>query len=129
MECTILPLLNANVLVAERKNRQILEGARSMMREKHMPNFYWAEAASTMHHQRSARANSIRDPRWKEANPIAPQSVRKHCECTHPEQKAIEARHEVGEMYPHRIFVQVKGIQALQPDDLIGSGKSRCSLR
>ena len=33
--------------VAERKNRQILEVARAMMREKHMPNFYWAEAAST----------------------------------------------------------------------------------
>ena len=32
--------------VAERKNRRILEVARAMMREKHMPNFYWAEAAS-----------------------------------------------------------------------------------
>ena len=33
--------------VAERKNRQILEVARAMMREKHMLNFYWAEAAYT----------------------------------------------------------------------------------
>ena len=28
--------------VAERKNRPIIEVARAMIREKHMPNFYWA---------------------------------------------------------------------------------------
>ena len=33
--------------VAKRKNRQIIEVARAMMHEKHMPNFFWAEAAST----------------------------------------------------------------------------------
>ena len=33
--------------VAERKNRQILEVVRAMLHEKNMPNFYWAEAAST----------------------------------------------------------------------------------
>ena len=33
--------------VAERKNQQILDVACTMIHEKHMPNFYWAEAAST----------------------------------------------------------------------------------
>ena len=58
-----------------------------------------------------------------------PQGVRKHCECTHPEQKPIEARHEVGEMYPHRILVWEKGIQVLQPFDPSSSGKWECSIQ
>ena len=33
--------------VTKRKNQQILEVACAMMHEKHMPNFYWAKAAST----------------------------------------------------------------------------------
>ena len=34
--------------VAERKNRHILEVARAMMNEKHLPKSYWAEAANTI---------------------------------------------------------------------------------
>ncbi|KAH9294928.1 hypothetical protein KI387_038516, partial [Taxus chinensis] len=33
--------------VAERKNRTIMEMARSMMAAKHLPNEYWAEAVAT----------------------------------------------------------------------------------
>ena len=33
--------------VAERKNRHILEVARAMLNEKHMPKSYWAKAANT----------------------------------------------------------------------------------
>ena len=82
----------------------------------------------SMHHQWSAQANSI-NPRCKEANTLAPQSVQKHCECTHPERKPREVRREVGEMYPHRILVKEKGIQVLQPFDPSSSGKLTHSLR
>lgn len=32
--------------VAERKNRTIMEMARSMLKEKHLPNDYWAEVVA-----------------------------------------------------------------------------------
>ena len=80
-------------------------------------------------HQWSARANSIRDPRWKEANPLAPQGVRKHYECTHPKRKSREARREVGRMYPHRILIREKGVQVLQLFDPTGADKSRRRFR
>jgi hypothetical protein len=33
--------------VAEQKNRSIVEAARTMLKEKSMPKFYWAEAVRT----------------------------------------------------------------------------------
>ena len=35
------------IRVTERKNRHILDVTCAMLHEKHTPNFYWAEAAST----------------------------------------------------------------------------------
>ena len=32
--------------VAERKNRSVVEAARTMLEEKSLPKFYWAEAVS-----------------------------------------------------------------------------------
>ena len=43
--CRHTPQQNA---VTKRKNRHILEVARAMMNEKHMPKSYWAEAANTV---------------------------------------------------------------------------------
>lgn len=33
--------------VAERKNRVLVEAARAMLIEKHLPDYYWAEAIGT----------------------------------------------------------------------------------
>ena len=44
LSCQYTPQQNGS---AERKNQQIIEVARAMIREKHMPDLYWAEAAST----------------------------------------------------------------------------------
>mgnify|MGYP006889233119 CR=1 FL=1 len=83
----------------------------------------------SMHHKLSAWANSIRDPCWKKVDPTTPQSVQKHCICTHPEWKTTKARRKVREMYHFRILIQAKGIQVLQQFNLSGSSKSRRSLR
>ena len=90
---------------------------------------YGCLSHESMHHERSAWGNSIRAPCRKEADPVAPQGVRKHCECTHPERTTTEVRREVREMYPRRILVQEEGIQVLQPFNPRRSHKSRCSLQ
>ena len=36
--------------VAERKNRTVVEMARSLLKEKDLPNYFWAEAVATTVH-------------------------------------------------------------------------------
>ena len=90
-----------------------------MMREKHMPNFYWAEAASTAVVHELTPYEIF----------VGRKTILSHLKvfgsiANIRELKPREARREVREMYPHRILVCEKGIQVFQPFDPSVMGKS-----
>ena len=105
-----------------------------MLHEKHMPKYYWAEAASTtVYFVNRCTTNGVHaltpyETYLGRKSILSHLKVWKHCVCTHSKRKMSEVWLKLKEMHPCMILVWAKGIQVLRPSNSNGSRKSGHSL-